>query len=117
MKNRGSQPQHYELSGKVPVLGLLMAVAAAMCASATLGWFYAEFICEIPFIYVNFVATMTVGYLIGAAVSHTARFGKVRNQAVVTALALFGAGIGLYVAWAHDIAVRGLAEDPFFTLV
>jgi hypothetical protein len=106
----------YRHSGKIPPVGVLVAVGGSLVGASVLGWLYTEFICGIPWIYINLIAVLVFGYGVGAITSWLLRLGKIRNPNVPGVLAITVAFVGLYVAWAHDVTVRGLYEEAHFSL-
>jgi hypothetical protein len=90
----------YSHSGAVPVLGGLMTVAAGVLAAAILAPIYAYSFRYIPIIYLNVFITLAFGAGIGFAVAMAARWGKVRSNFFLGAIALLSTLLGLYLYWA-----------------
>ena len=106
----------YTHSGKIPPQGALLAVGGTLVGASVAGWLYTEFICGIPWIYVNVIAVAVFGFVVGAIASWLTRLGKIRNPGFSALLGICAAFVGLYVAWGHDVTVRGLYEDAPFSL-
>ncbi len=111
-----SAVETYTHSGKIPPPGAALAIGGSVVGASVAGWLYTEFICGIPWIYVNVIAVTVFGYVVGAIASYLTRFAKIRNPSFSAVLGVAGACLGLYVAWAHDVTVRGLYEDAPFSL-
>ncbi len=91
--------QTYRHSGAITSHGVLMVAAAGFATAVAAAFAYTFGIAYIPFIYINALLTIGFGALIGAIVGLTCKYGKVRNDLLITALAVKFAVVGVYCAW------------------
>ena len=90
---------YYKHSGAFDFLSPVYMILLGGIGAVVLGAVYGTLIYYMPFIYVNFLATLGLGIAIGWLVSKGGQFGKVRNREM-----LFAGGIALglfadYVGW------------------
>jgi hypothetical protein len=85
----------YKHSGKFGVHGPVLALAASALLAFPLGLAYSYLIKWIPFIYLNFLATIGYAFVFGLMTAFLMKLGKVRNGPVAL---LSGVGAGL-LAW------------------
>ena len=98
-------------TGDVIDFGLGLTLLAGLFTAVVLGVIYTIAIVLIPFIYVNFAATVFFGIAIGAAVGWTAKFGKIRHGLTIGILGTCFGFVGLYAAWSADPLARLGIED------
>ena len=96
---------HYEHSGAVPILGLLLTLSAAVLLMPV-GVVYTYLIVWIPLVYVNFFVSVGFGAVLGLAIGFAARLGKIRNTLVVGVLGVAAAVPAYYAAWMVDPLAR-----------
>jgi len=87
---------YYTPSGRTPILGLLLMITLGVLAGAVLSVAYILAIHYIPFIYVNFMATLFFGIGVGKVLEKAVRFGHLRSpfKTILTALL-----VGLACVW------------------
>jgi len=103
----------YRHSGKFKATGLVLPLGAAAAAGVPLGLAYSYVIRWIPFVYINFFATLGYGFLFGWMTAHLLKAGHVRNTALA---ALCGLGVGLialYCEWSGHLHVV-FDDAPWF---
>jgi hypothetical protein len=106
---------YYEHSGKVPIVGFILAALSGMLTAIILGVLYSYADVYIPFVYFNALLAAGLGMAIGAAVGWGAEFGHVRSRFSVGAAGFIAGLIGLYVAWGADLLARiGLPHNTSF---
>lgn len=99
-----SEPfQSYKHSGKFGVHGPLLALVVGTIAAFPLGFAYAYLVKWIPFVYVNFFATLGYGFLFGWLTGKFMKMGKVRNGGVAALTGLALGTIAWYFAWNGSI--------------
>ncbi len=105
--------QAYKHSGKFGIHGPVLAITAAVILGWPLGIAYAYLIRWIPFIYVNFLATLGYGFLFGLMASVLLKMARVRNNAISGLTSFLVGVIGLYFAWSGHIHVV-VTDAPWF---
>ena len=106
-------PEPYRHSGQAPIFGLMLAMLVTVVGAILLGIAYAFLLIWIPIVQLNALATAALGGAIGGVAGICARFGKVRNGAIIPFFSLIGATLALWVAWVFDAKARfGIAEMP-----
>ncbi len=90
---------HYTHSGKSPVGGVLLTLVAGSAAAALLGAIYAAAIYWIPFIYILFLLTIGLGFVLSVVSGALAQGGKIRHNGVTTQLAFVVSLVAYYVHW------------------
>ena len=90
---------HYQHSGKVPLGGMLLTLVGGGALGITLGAVYGLVIYYSPFVYINAIVTFALGAFLAFGVGTLAKFGKIRNAAVVAVLGLLIASAAYYVHW------------------
>lgn len=103
--------QTYKHTGAAPLGGLLGGLVLGTAAAVLGALAYSFAINWIPLIYVNFLATLAYGALIGGCVYLGVKSGKVRNPILAGLLGLICGLVGYYYAWAFDLYAR--AGDTF----
>lgn len=99
----------YRPSRQFTLTGSLVMLVAGGIAAVILGYLYAYLILWNPLIYINILAAVFFGGLLGAAATIGVRFGKVRWPMVAFTNGLIVGVIGLYVSWVvwlHALAGR-----------
>lgn len=112
----------YSPSGAVPIIGGLTTIAGSLTAAALVAVVYALIIRWVPFIYLNFLATLGFAFAIGLSVTMLSTMGKIRSPLFVRAIWLLTLLFGYYVYWAATIWALGgwqlglAVFDPFAIL-
>jgi hypothetical protein len=107
--------QTYKHSGKFNPLGLVLAIGAAAAVGFPLGLAYAYIVRWIPFIYVNFFATLGYGFAVGWVTSRILKTSQVRNTSLAALAGLAAGLIALYMEWSGTL--HALFEgSPWFFL-
>jgi hypothetical protein len=110
--------QRYSHSGTIPIGGALMCLVGSAVATALLAVVYALVIRFIPFVYLNFLATLGFGLAMGFMVALLGKLGKIRSKAFMLFAWLFTLAVGYYIYWGATIWTHGglgiglLAFDP-----
>jgi len=111
----------YRHSGQFGPAGLATMLVLGSGAGAVLGAIYGVLIYWIPFIYLNFIGTIFVGFAAGGAVYFGAVAGKVRNSKLcalsgVTAgcVALWAAWVGWIYAFSADVETGVILLRPSY---
>lgn len=91
--------ERYQESGKFTMGGAAVSAACAVVGGALAGFFYGIIDQVNPFIYINVLGALFVGFFAAMGATFGATMGKVRNGKVVTACALLGGVTCLYAAW------------------
>jgi hypothetical protein len=99
-------PEFYRHSGRSGALGVPSATVAGLAAALVLGVVYTYAINWIPFIYVNFFATLGLGFAVGVAVGIGGQLGKIRNTKICAVIGFLCGLAALYIAWAFDPLAR-----------
>ena len=103
----------YRHSGKFEIAGPLLALAAAGAVGFPAGYVYAYVVRWIPFIYVNFLATLGYGLLFAYISGRILKHFKVRNYSVAAFTGVLSGIIALYFAWSAHIHAS-FEEAPYF---
>jgi len=104
---------YYRHSGKVGRLAVPYMLGFGLAGAFILGPVYAYVDYFIPIIYLNLVATVSYGAVIGMLVGIGAKRGKVRSDLVALLGGLLVGIIALYVAWVFWF--RAASEGRFMT--
>lgn len=91
---------YYQHSGKFSAVGLLLGLIPGILVAFPLAFVYAYLTLYNPFIYINFLATLAFGFLIGAIASAIMHWRKVRNGALASLVGFVVGLVGYYFAWA-----------------
>jgi hypothetical protein len=91
--------QVYKHSGKFGVQGPILSIIAAVTLGIPLGICYTYLIRWIPFIYINFFATLGYGFIFGIVSAYLLKISKVRNSALAFFTGLLVGIIAWYLAW------------------
>lgn len=102
--------QRYTPSGVVPIGGGLLTIVGSFLTAAVLAFAYALIIWWVPFIYLNFLATLGFGFAMGIAVTVLASMGKIRSPLFVRFTWLATLLLGYYCYWAMSLWARGAWE-------
>ena len=102
--NRSYGP-YYRHSGKVTVVGGILAGAAGLAVGVAAAWIYAYVDTYLPIVQLNALACAGFGALVGAVPAMTMRWGKVRNIPVALAIVGVLCLAGYYLAWCAWIHV------------
>ena len=103
----------YRHSGKFNAAGPVLGVAAAAIVGIPLGLAYSYLIRWVPFIYVNFLATLGYGFAFGWMTTRILKFTHVRNTVLAALTGLAAGLVALYGEWSGHI--HTLFEDaPWF---
>jgi hypothetical protein len=105
--------QTYKHSGKFGIHGPILALLAAVALGFPLGIAYAHLVRWIPFIYINFFATLGYGALFGVITSLLLKVAKVRNNTVAVLTGLLVGLIALYFAWSGYLFAI-IKDGPWF---
>jgi hypothetical protein len=97
---------HYRHSGTIPLSGLFPVLAGSLAAAVPLAAIYAYATVYIPFIYLNGLMSVGVGFGLGYLVFRLSKFGKIRDTTVPAVIAGVSALVTLYVAWGCDMLAR-----------
>ena len=104
---------YYRHSGKVGPLAVPYILGFGLAGAFILGPVYAYVDYFIPIIYLNLVACVFYGVIIGMLVGAGAKRGKVRSESVAVLGGLLVGLIALYVAWVFWF--RAASEGRFMT--
>jgi hypothetical protein len=99
MGDQRSYNLYYRHSGHVPIGGALLAGVVGTAAGVIGALVYAYFVLYVPFIYINFIATLAFGVLIGFVTARMAKAARVRNVAVTLAIVLVVTLVSYYFCW------------------
>lgn len=103
----------YRHSGKFNAAGPVLCVVVAAIAGIPLGLAYSYLIRWVPFIYVNFLATLGYGFAFGWMTTRILKFTHVRNTVLAALTGLAAGLVALYGEWSGHI--HTLFEDaPWF---
>jgi hypothetical protein len=103
----------YRHSGKFNAPGLVLSLVAAAAVGFPLGLVYAYLIRWIPFIYVNFLATLGYGFVFGWMTTRILKSSHVRNTALAALCGLAAGLIALYCEWSAHIHTL-FKDAPWF---
>ncbi len=91
--------QYYRHSGGVGPMGPILMVLLGALGAVLGGAVYGYAVYYIPFVYINFFITLIFGALVGYAVGLGAKWGKVRNPALLAIGGLAFGGVAVYAGW------------------
>jgi phage FluMu protein Com len=91
---------YYTPSGEVPLLGALGALGGGLLGGIVLAFVYSYLVYYIPIVYLNVLCTLGYAAGLGFGAALIMRWGKVRNTAAATGLALLPTLASYYVSWA-----------------
>ncbi len=100
-----ARPTYYEPSGAVGPLGLLAVALFGPPVAWALGLVYAYLIYYIPFVYLNFLATVGLGLVMGLVALGCVRWGHVRNALVGAAIGALLGGLAVWFQWSRWMAL------------
>lgn len=98
-KAKGKSRRFYSHSGRVPLLGPVLMVAVGLLAALVLGGIYGYALFYIPLIYLNALMVLLFGGAMGWVLGRTAKFTKVRNNAVILTVTFVLTLVAEYVGW------------------
>ncbi len=98
--------QKYSHSGVIPIGGALLCLVGSALVTAITAVIYALIIRYIPFVYLNFLATLGFGFVMGVAVMIFAQLGKIRSKTFVHFAWLITLLFGMYVYWGASVWTR-----------
>ena len=104
-------PLYYQPSGRFTVSGLLGFLLAGLLAAVPLAFVYVYAVWYIPFIYLNFLFTLGLGFGLGLVLRIMTKVGRLRNPRLVGVL---GVVVGLwawYVQWCVYITLLAGAGE------
>ncbi len=107
--------RYYKSSGRIPIVGVVVTVAAGMACAAVLGCIYGAISFYNPFIYVNFLGALGVGFLPAIVITKVAYWGKIRNNPFLMVLGIITGLVALYFSWVGYLFVA-LASGGVFEL-
>lgn len=90
---------YYKPSGKFSVIGVLVVLGLGGLVGAILALIYGYLTEFNPFIYINILATVALGFGTGMAVAMGVQIGKMRSPAIALLLGLLVGGFTHYVGW------------------
>jgi hypothetical protein len=106
--------QRYSHSGVIPTGGALICLVGSAVATALLAAIYALIIRFVPWVYLNFLATLGFGLAIGFMVAVLGKWGKIRNKSFILFAWLFTLAVGYYFYWVVTIwTVGGISLNDF----
>lgn len=94
---------YYEHSGRFSLGGALLGLIVGVIVAAPLALIYAYLTLYNPFIYINFLASIGFGILIGGVAGGVASWRKTRNEVVTVLVGLLAGLAAYYLAWADWI--------------
>ncbi len=100
-----AQPTYYEPSGAVGPLGVIACLAVGPPIAWVLGLIYAYLIFYIPFVYLNFLITVGLGFAMGLVAIGCIRTGHVRSPFAGFGMGLFLGGLALWFQWSRWMAI------------
>ncbi len=103
----------YEPSGRFGALAVPLALAAGIPAAAAVGWLYQWLVDVVGWIYLNFLATVFFGGIVGAAVAWGLKAGRCRSVALAAAMGVVcgAAGEAATFEWSYVRHAAALEED------
>ncbi|MCP3903068.1 MAG: hypothetical protein GY715_05470 [Planctomycetes bacterium] len=104
----GGNP-YYVPSGRLTIGGLVMMLIFGVIGGLLLGAAYGYLIQYNPLVYVNFLATLFVGVVVGVIASVGISRGAVRSPGVAALLGVVVGVVALYVSWVfwmHALTLR-----------
>ena len=106
---------YYKASGKAPVSGIAISLFAGIAAAFALSFLYVLVVHYIPFIYVNFFATIGYGLGVAIAIYLANRFGKIRSPGIVCLVALLVGLAACWFQWVYYLSWRYSGADQSVT--
>ncbi|VAX42353.1 hypothetical protein MNBD_PLANCTO02-569 [hydrothermal vent metagenome] len=105
--------RYYKPSGRIPIVGVVVTVAAGMACAAVLGCIYGAISFYNPFIYVNFLGALGVGFLPAIVIAKVAYWGKIRNNPFLMVLGIITGLVALYFSWVGYLFVLFVSGGVF----
>jgi hypothetical protein len=102
---------YYTPSGEVPLLGALGGLLGGVLAGLVLAFIYCYLVYYIPIVYLNVLCTIGYAVGLGFAAGLVMRWGKVRNMAAATGIAVIPAVLSYYFSWAVWVSLMVSNED------
>lgn len=85
----------YRPSGKLGPGAIPMGLGAGLVAAVGAGWIYQRIVDWVPFIYLNAIATIVYGLVIGLAATFGLQMGKNRNPMLACIVVVFCSAVGI----------------------
>ncbi len=103
----------YRPSGKFGPAAIPLCVVTGVAVAGAVGWLYQAIIDHVPFFYLNILATMGFGAVIGLAVGYAARAGKCRSVVLAVGIAAVSGVVGnaMCFHYAYDRFMADEIED------
>ncbi|MEL6340929.1 MAG: hypothetical protein AAFQ65_13545 [Myxococcota bacterium] len=89
----------YRESGVAPLGGIVLALVAGLGAALVLAPIYSALTFINPFVYINVLATLGLGFGLTVAVQAGANWGSIRNYKVVVLVGVLSALMAEYASW------------------
>ncbi len=93
------QNTHYTHSGAAPLGGVILTLVAGSIAGVLIGALYGLLIYWIPFIYINAFIAFGFGILMATIVGNLGKYGKIRNDLVISIVAFVATVFAYYAHW------------------
>jgi hypothetical protein len=106
---------YYRHSGEFSAGGLVIALLAGLAVGLPCAWLYAWLIHWNPFIYIDIVASLGFGGIVGLAVESSLVSHKCRNVPLTALVAFVAILISYYASWA--VWLHALRGQPTLTLL
>lgn len=107
----------YQYSGRITVHGLLMGLVFGIASACILGCAYGYVTVWVPFMYVNFLATIGLGWGTGLAAAKGARMGKLQSHMIYLFIGLIVGLAAEYFNWVWWIFALSRQEHLLFNPV
>lgn len=91
--------KQYEVSGKFGMYAPFIMLLFGVIGGGIFGAIYTYATRFIPFVYLNFLLTLGLGFMVGLLTYKAGKLGKVRNTKVFVFFAFVNGLIALYVQW------------------
>jgi hypothetical protein len=107
---------HYQESGKINPLGLVMAYGICAALGIFLGYIYSLIVILLPLVYINFLITCGFGLILGVINRIVVRLTHNRNKKSQLVLALFSGLLSTYFQWIAYLLFAIDGEIPSLSL-
>ena len=97
--------ESYRYSGKVTPVGVVFGLVCGCVAAVVLSIPYGYITAFIPFIYLNLIATLGLGALVGLCAGWGARKGNLQNPALYVLIGLIAGLLAEYCNWVYWIFI------------
>jgi len=108
--------RYHQLSGEVGFLAPLLMIFLGVIAAVILSLIYNYLIYHLPFVYFNFLLTVSYGGLIGWLVGYLGQMGKLRNGKVYLLIGLLVGLFAEYVSLVSWIFVMSKHHNLIFSI-